>query len=875
MAYTNTNLLQSREVYSRYYGDFRGVDFSSDHTQVHEQRLAYLVNMYKDYQSGQGKALETIAGFRRRIDLPEEAEIYGIHHFRHRDPDGQTVTKILIHAGKRLYLWHNYPKSLNIVAKTSFLLPEASEEENGMKVFRVALGDNVASVISVTKQDGEDVTINAEYDAQTYTLTVSRSDLSEGDMIMYSYTEGTLGTEDSLFNDMNDRRSESFIFNNRLYLIDGKNYLVYDGETVASVLVNAYVPTTYINIIPSGENADIGTEYEQRNILQPKFKHTFIADGETVDFYMNENELEEFTEVKVYGKVMAAGTDYTADHAGGRITFAEAPPKPENVADGMYPEFYAGIEITAKKTFKSVSGVTEEEENIYELICDCTIAAIFDNRVFFSGNPNYPNHIFYCGRNITGYVDPTYFGVLNYMQDGVGITPITGMITVADTLMVLKGDTRQDGSTYFHTATSTGENLQPRIYPSTQGLCGIGCLGACINFLDDPVFISRLGVEAIGQLSVRYERAVEHRSSLIDARLVNMDLSKAVLEEWNGYLLVLVDGKIFMADSRQKYTHEIGVPQYEWYYLEDIGVWKNQYPEYRYSSQIYSDMEGTSIHYCTKCKKGAKDCTCGNGDHIIEIPIKLATAVCDNDETRDLTGEVVNPPDIEGKASADVFEEVVQLTTSDDITYDTLISYTIHELYDKYGDLECYEAFLCENPGNHTGGVFQCATVLKSMENNLFFGTKNGVLCSFNFDMRDDQGEIASQYYSFDDRTILCGCATKMDCCGVPHLNKNTVKKSTVIKTKTFSSSAAKIRVRTNRKAYEQIARINSTLFSFSSTDFSDFSFVTTEQSLFAVKEKEKKWVEKQYYIYSDEYRKPFALFYLSFRYNISGRYKE
>ena len=321
MAYTNTNLLQSREVYSRYYGDFRGVDFSSDHTQVHEQRLAYLVNMYKDYQSGQGKALETIAGFRRRVALPEEPEIYGIHHFRHRDSNGQTVTKILIHAGQRLYLWHNYPKSLNIVSKNSLLLPEASEEENGMRIFRVELGDNVAGVISVTKQDGEDVTINAEYDAKTYTLTVSRSDLSAGDVLIYSYTEGAIGTEDSLFNGMNSRRSESFIFNNRLYLIDGKNYLVYDGNTVASVLADAYIPTTYINIIPSGENADIGTEYEQRNVLQPKFKHTFIADGETVDFYMNENGLEEIAEVKVYGKVMAAGNDYTADLAGGKITF--------------------------------------------------------------------------------------------------------------------------------------------------------------------------------------------------------------------------------------------------------------------------------------------------------------------------------------------------------------------------------------------------------------------------------------------------------------------------------------------------------------------------------------------------------------------------
>ena len=114
-----------------------------------------------------------------------------------------------------------------------------------------------------------------------------------------------------------------------------------------------------------------------------------------------------------------------------------------------------------------------------------------------------------------------------------------------------------------------------------------------------------------------------------------------------------------------------------------------------------------------------------------------------------------------------------------------------------------------------------------------------------------------------------------MDNCGIPHLTKSTVKKSTVVKTKTFADSAAKIRVRTNRKPYEQIARINSRYFSFDNVDFADFSFETTEQSLFAIREKEKKWREKQYFIYTDEYAKPFALYYVCYRYVIAGRFKE
>ena len=865
MAYSKTkNLLKSRDVYNRYYGDFKGVDFSSDHTQVIEQRLAYAVNMYKDYQSGQGKALETIAGFRRRIVLPEEAEIYGIHHFQHKAEGGAIQTKILIHAGNKLYLWHNYPDTIGVVMKETVTLPEASETTSGgVHTFNIFLGENVAEIVEVYMPDGEDITLNASYKADTHTLTIQRSDLAAEDVLYLSYYEGAIKTEDALFAGMNTRKSASFIFNNRLYIVDGVNYLLYDGSKVSSVLDNAYIPTTYKNIIPSGENADAGAEYEHRNLLQPKFKHTFFGDGENKVFYMNENELDAIAEVKVYGETLTEGEGYTVNLLEGKIELTEAPAKP---ADKNLPETHAGVEITAEKAYES------------EQITGCTLSAIFDERVFLSGNPDYPNNIYYCGRNnITGRTDPSYFPATNYVADGVGMAAITGMLVVADTLMVLKGDTQQDGSVYFHTAYATGDDLHPKDYPSTRGLAGIGCLGACINFLDDPVFISRLGVEAVGQLSVRYERAIEHRSSLIDAKLVNMELKNASLEEWNGYLIALVDGKIFMADSRQRYAHDTGVVQYEWYYLEDIGIFKNQYLEYRYATRLYSEFEGVNVHYCTKCKKGAKQCTCGNTEHHIEIPISLANTVFyhDTGETKDLSGTIANAPGADGTASAEIFDELVNVII-DDTSYSIGVYYAIHEVYDELtNEFVRYEAYLCEGKGNYTGGVFNKACIVKSLENNLFFGTVNGIVCSFNFDKRNEMGEIPPQFYSFDERTIHCGCATKMDCCGVPHLTKNTVKKSTVVKTKSLQASAAKIKVRTNKKPYNQIARINSSLFSFENMDFSDYSFITTEQSLFSVKEKEKQWVEKQYYIYSDEYLKPFALYYISFRYNIAGRYKE
>ena len=84
MAYSykkKENIGNKTTEYSRYYAAFRGVDFSSDHTQVNESRLAYCVNMYKDYQSGQGEALETVAGFRRRAKF-NDSEVFGIFYFK-------------------------------------------------------------------------------------------------------------------------------------------------------------------------------------------------------------------------------------------------------------------------------------------------------------------------------------------------------------------------------------------------------------------------------------------------------------------------------------------------------------------------------------------------------------------------------------------------------------------------------------------------------------------------------------------------------------------------------------------------------------------------------------------------------------------------
>lgn len=827
-------LLKQKTEYSRYYGDFRGVDFSNDHTLVADGRFPYAVNMYKDYASGLGQGIETIPGFRRRFTAPNGGRIYGIHTVK----IGGT-RKVLVHAGTALYDWASY---------------------------------------------GEDESVSAQKST-------------------------------ALFEEMNAHDSVSFIFNNRLYLIDGKNYLVYDGNAVSSVKDDAYVPTTYINIIPAGENADIGTEYEQRNMLSPYFKHTFIAttytdpegnEIEATEFYMNE-PFKEIREVKVYGEIVERLPDepkpdimyYTADPALGKITFTIAPKRPEEtIMDGegetavYYPEMYAGVEIMAYRPMCSAEDVkdvriTRADESVatlsaykgdgkkdsVTLISSATIATVFDNRIFLSGFEGKPNLIFFCGRDSTGFADPSYIGVLNYMEDGVGTTPITAMLPVANTLLVLKNDTEQDGSVYYHTPSETGIDILPKIYPSEAGLAGTGCVGAACNFLDDPVFVSRLGLEAIGQLSVRYERAREHRSSMVDAKLVNLSgLSEAKLAEWNGYLVLLVSGEdtvsgedaagvrrygnIFLADSRQVFTGTTGTVEYEWYYLEDIGVFDGQRDRYTFITDWPARF--------------TRSIATESGEERIEripllsdVEVKLITEVYPNIPSLEVEKRAVSHGEIELTIGQD--------ENGNDIKEIYSFSYCKYE-----GDDTC--VFLCDTEEEKIYGDFCPAVTLRTINEetgeNLFFGTTNGIVCSFNFDQRDDDGFINPRHYTFDGRSIYCGCALKMDNCGIPHMTKSTIKRSTVIKVKSFASTAAKVRVRTNKNPYHEISRINSSRFSFDQMDFSDFSFITSEETLFSIREKEKKWVEKQYYVYSDEYKKPFALFYVAHKYFVAGKYK-
>ena len=347
----------------------------------------------------------------------------------------------------------------------------------------------------------------------------------------------------ALGDNLADNDSVMFVNGEYLYIIDGEKYLRTNGRLKAEEVVG-YVPTTSIARKVTAEG-DVGggTIYEDVNMIQPRRKNTFVGNDIDKCCYLDRQNLDtDFVPiVKVNGKNR---TDFTVDYAQGLIKITgDAPPSPKT--DGQ-----DNIEIEFKKT---VDGYRSNVEN-------CTLATVFDNRVFVSGNSNHPNYVWHCS-----LLDPTYFSDLDYYQEGLDDAAVKGMVAGNNALWVFREPSIENTTVFYHTPTIDAE--YGKVYPSTHSSITIGCVGKAINFNDDIVFFSNRGMEGISG-DVTTEQMAAHRSSLVDRKmLAEPNYRNMVLAEWEGYLIVFIGNKAFLADSRTMVTVDNHY-EYEWFYWE-------------------------------------------------------------------------------------------------------------------------------------------------------------------------------------------------------------------------------------------------------------------------------------------------------------------
>ena len=304
--------------------------------------------------------------------------------------------------------------------------------------------------------------------------------------------------------------------------------------------VEPYIPTTSIGrkVYPSKG----GTIHEDVNMLSDYRKNTFCLETDVAepDFYLDTTDVDtKFTPiVKVNGEEIhesriSVGSDGCVSVSGEIL-------KPDTT-DG-----HDNVEITFKK---HVDGYLEK-------IIKCTIMQEFDNRVFLSGNPDYPSTVWHCRLS-----DPSYFSDLDRYDDGEDQKPIRSMTAGNNGLWVFRDSV--DNSVYYHTPGFDDE--YGKVYPSSHSSIAMPCVGRAVNFNDDTVFFGQRGMEGVST-DITTEQFATHRSSLIDRKmLVHPKYKDMILSELEGYLLVFMGNDVYLADSRAVLTNE-NHTEYEWYH---------------------------------------------------------------------------------------------------------------------------------------------------------------------------------------------------------------------------------------------------------------------------------------------------------------------
>lgn len=355
------------------------------------------------------------------------------------------------------------------------------------------------------------------------------------------------------YSGLSNKKVHFFHMNNKMYLMDGENFLQYDGTTVSEV--NPYIPTLSISRDPNGG----GSPNEDFNLLGRGFKDSFSGDGTATVFQLSLKGLDTNTvKAEVDNATINEGSGLTVNRTNGTVTFTTAPSKGTN-----------NIIITAYKTYSDFPN--RVKKNRFSVL----FGGSNDTRVFLSGNPDFPNRMIRSGLN-----DPSYWPENGFYNIGSDFDKIQGFVKQYDYLVIEKERSKwmmqfqlNDGDVSFPTKPI---NDQVGTYASET-----------IQLIENnPVSVSKKGVYTLVTSGVRDERNVQHISEKVDAKLLReKNLDKAISIDYDRKYWIAVNGNVYV------YDYSIN----EWYIYNNVNA--NQF--YVLEDHLYfgSNTEGLIFYF--------------------------------------------------------------------------------------------------------------------------------------------------------------------------------------------------------------------------------------------------------------------------------------
>lgn len=379
---------------------------------------------------------------------------------------------------------------------------------------------------------------------------------------IYEYTEST---EDVavLYQSANNSFSVSRQISSKLYILDGANLLVYDGTTVSKAEDIAYVPLVSFAKSYAGD----GTSLEPINLLTPKRREQFIGDDTHLTYQLGATEIDEDTvTIEVTndsgGKdTLVENTDFTVDRTLGTFTLNAAKPTPSGAGTD-------NIFVTYSKT---ITGYADR-------IKKCDVCTLFGmngqrDRIFVSGNPDFPNYDWYCKSN-----NPAYFGDTWYSVIGQDDSAIVGYSILNGNLITYKNGAANDGNVIIRQGIYDN-NTNQIVFQIVGNYEAAGALGkhTFATLKNEPMYLTtEKSIHAITPSDVLGERSSQERSYFISTELAKEEnIEEAYGIEYNDFYMLATGDRIYILDTLQA-AYERNTPysnrQYEAYLWTGINA---------------------------------------------------------------------------------------------------------------------------------------------------------------------------------------------------------------------------------------------------------------------------------------------------------------
>lgn len=376
---------------------------------------------------------------------------------------------------------------------------------------------------------------------------------------LYLYQQDT-ETSTLLYSGMNAAKSISVPYNNCLYILDGKNYICFDGQKAFSVGddaaktldgCTAYIPTTSILCKPAGG----GTTYQKYNMLTRWRRNTFVTDGTATEFTVDSKRIDGNSTVRcidletnedISCNISAINTDT------GTITFDTAP---------------AASTIAGTQRLEITFACTPEVD-CAGIVAGCTIATLYGydaaNRLFVSGHPDNRNALYYSENN-----NPAYFADLNYIEIGVKNFRIMGFLkTAAGELAVLKEHNDSEATIWHVSAEMSNEDgMEGTYFPIREGVSGMGTPSkyCCAQLKNDSLFLGLYGVHtlATSYSYAKYMSSIIMRSEAVNHRMLyDAGLSTAFACVWDNKYMLFLGGHVYIMTTERNWFYWDNVPAY-------------------------------------------------------------------------------------------------------------------------------------------------------------------------------------------------------------------------------------------------------------------------------------------------------------------------